>query len=177
MSIEARVSRLQLDLKQARAPQDLGSKPAKKIEETPESWEDEVLEDASPVEAPGPSLKQITSNDGPAPPPPTPISPSSTETAAQRWEAGSLADSGRPTPRYSASARENGDRRPEKTTATANRMIAGALGIRAPKKTEEQKQYDKAAKEAEIKRRNREKEQREQERLNEEKAKADVWDA
>lgn len=177
MSIEARVSRLQLDIKHAHSPKDSGNQPVRKTEETPESWEDEVIDDASPVEAPGPSLKQITSNDSPAPPPPTPISPQSTDPISQRWDAGSLADTGRPTPRHVGSARENGDRRPEKTTATANRMIAGALGIRAPKKTEEQKQYDKAAKEAEIKRRNREKEQREQERLNEEKAKADIWDA
>jgi len=56
-------------------------------------------------------------------------------------------------------------------------MIAGALGIKAPKKTEEQKQYDKALKDAEIKRKNREKEQRERERLEDEKAKAAVWDS
>lgn len=177
MSIEARVSRLQLDIKHARNPKDSGNLPVKKIEETPDSWEDEIIEDASPVEAPGPSLKQITSNDGPAPPPPTPISPHNADPMSQRWDSGSLADSGRSTPRYPGSARENGDKRPEKTTATANRMIAGALGIRAPKKTEEQKQYDKAAKEAEIKRRNREKEQKEQDRLEDEKAKAAIWDA
>jgi len=56
-------------------------------------------------------------------------------------------------------------------------MIAGALGIRAPKKTEEQKQYDKAIKETELKRKNREKEQREREKLDDENAKAAVWDA
>lgn len=173
MSIESKVSRLSLDIKNARSPKKTGELSAKAVEETPESWEDEIT---SPVEAPGPSLKQITSNDGPAPPPPTPVSPHA-DPMSQRWESGSLVDSGKPTPRYSTSTRENGDRRPEKTTATANRMIAGALGIRAPKKTEEQKQYDKAAKEAEIKRRNREKEQQEQKRLEEEKAKAAIWDA
>ena len=47
--------------------------------------------------------------------------------------------------------------RPEKTDAVAKRMIAGALGVKAPKKTEEQKAYDKAIKEKEIKRRNQEK--------------------
>lgn len=177
MSIEAKVSQLSLDIKHSRAPQKPGNTSTKNAKETPDSWEDDVVDDASPVEAPGPSLKQITSNDGPAPPPPTPISPQSTDPMSQRWDSAPLGDGGRPTPRYSASARENGDKRPEKTTATANRLIAGALGIRAPKKTEEQKQYDKAAKEAEIKRRNREKEQQERERLENEKAKAAVWDA
>ena len=55
-------------------------------------------------------------------------------------------------------------------------MIAGALGIRAPKRTEEQRKYDRAVKEQEIKRRNREREEREQEREEEEKAKNAVWD-
>lgn len=176
MSIESKVTRLSLEIKNARTSKKSSDVSVKPTEELPESWEDEIINDASPVEAPGPSLKQITSNDSPAPPPPTPISPHA-DPMAQRWESGPSADTGKPTPRYSASTRENGDRRPEKTTATANRMIAGALGIRAPKKTEEQKQYDKAAREAEIKRRNRDKEQREQEMLEEEKAKAAVWDA
>lgn len=173
MSIEAKVSRLSLDLKQGRSPK--SSSNLKQADETPESWEDEIIDNASPVEAPGPSLKQITSNDSPAPPPPTPVSPQDFGPMSRRWD--SSVDTGKPTPRYATSARDNGDRRPEKTIATANRMIAGALGIKAPRKTEEQKQYDKAAKEAEIKRRNREKEQRERDRLEEEKAKAAVWDA
>ena len=104
--------------------------------------------------------------------PPTPISPETTDPFARRWE---QPDSGRLTPRHNSSA--GSDKRPEKSTATANRMIAGALGIRAPKKTEEQKQYDKAIKETELKRKNREKEQREREKLDDENAKAAVWDA
>ena len=68
------------------------------------------------------------------------------------------------------------ERRPEKQTAVASRMIAGALGVRAPKRTEEQKAYDRATKEKEIKRRNQEKEKAAKEKEEEEKAKAAIWD-
>lgn len=73
--------------------------------------------------------------------------------------------------------RERDRKRPEKTTATANRLIAGALGIKAPPKTEEQRRYDRALKEQEIKRRNKEKEERKRAEEEDEKAKAAIWDA
>jgi hypothetical protein len=67
-------------------------------------------------------------------------------------------------------------RRPEKTDAVAKRMIAGALGVRAPKKTEEQRAYERAGREKEVKRREKEKAD-EARRVEEEKrAKAAVWD-
>lgn len=143
--------------------------------EAPESWENEPVDDDL-LEAPGPSLKQISSIDNPAPPPPTPVSPTNA-TAGRAWPLVSGPETGKPTLRPSGTSRDAVDKRPEKTTSTANRMIAGALGIKAPKKTEEQKQYDKAVKEAEIKRKNKEKEQKEQQRLEDEKAKSAVWDA
>jgi hypothetical protein len=55
-------------------------------------------------------------------------------------------------------------------------MIAAGLGMKPQKKTDEQKLYDRAVKEQEIKRRNREKEDKEREREAEEKIKAAVWD-
>ena len=55
-------------------------------------------------------------------------------------------------------------------------MIAGALGVRAPKRTEEQKAYDKAIKEKEIKRRNAEKEAAIRAKEEAERQKAAVWD-
>lgn len=55
-------------------------------------------------------------------------------------------------------------------------MIAGALGIRAPKRTPEQRAYDRSVKEQEIRRRNREKEQAAKEKEEGEKAKAAIWD-
>lgn len=66
-------------------------------------------------------------------------------------------------------------RRPEKQTAVAGRLIAGALGIRAPKRTEEQRAYDRAVKEQEIKRRNREREELAKAKEEEERVKASVW--
>lgn len=172
MSVESKLSRLSIDLK-AQSPLNSRTLPSSQAEGTPDSWEDQADDDA-PVEAPGPSLKPITSIDSPGPPPPTPVSPQTTDPFAKKWEASSKLDGGIPTPRYNSPS--NADKRPEKVTSTANRMIAGALGIKAPKRTEEQKQYDKAVKEAEIKRKNREKEQQERERVEDEKAKAAVWD-
>lgn len=167
MSVEAKLSRLSSNLKKSSTPRGSSTSLNTLPQEAPESWDDVV--DTSPVEAPGPTLKQIMSNEGASPPPPTPVSPQDMDSIAQRWESGNL-----PTTRYPNNA---SDRRPEKTTSTANRMIAGALGVKAPKKTEEQKQYDKAMRDAEAKRKNREKEIREQEKLQDEAAKAAVWDA
>jgi hypothetical protein len=56
-------------------------------------------------------------------------------------------------------------------------MIAAGLGVRAPKKTEEQREYDRAVREQEIKRKNREREDRERERNEDERAKNAVWDS
>ena len=75
-----------------------------------------------------------------------------------------------------ASERERPGVRPEKTDAVAKRMIAGALGVRAPKKTEEQKAYDRAIKEKEVKRRNAEKEAAARAHEEAERAKAAVWE-
>jgi len=176
MSVEAKLSRLSLNLKNTNSPKGSDTNLSGLADSAPESWEDETAGEG-PIEAPGPSLKQITSYDGPAPPPPTPISPHNTDPISRRWETGPVTEGGQPTPRNPSNSRDGSEKRPEKTTSTANRMIAGALGIKAPKKTEEQKQYDKALKDAEIKRKNREKEQRERERLEDEKAKAAVWDS
>lgn len=78
--------------------------------------------------------------------------------------------------RPSPAGRIAADRRPEKQTAVAGRLIAGALGIRAPKRTEEQRAYDRAVKEQEIKRRNEEREKAAKAREEEERAKAAIWD-
>lgn len=66
--------------------------------------------------------------------------------------------------------------RPEKTTATAARIIAGALGVKAPKRTDEQRQYDKAAREKELKRRQREKEELERTKRDREAAIRAAWE-
>ncbi|EXJ71478.1 uncharacterized protein A1O5_05286 [Cladophialophora psammophila CBS 110553] len=163
-----------------------------KKEEVVESWEDDdasspVEDDCNtrtPVEGMGLSLKPSESAD-PAlrPPPPTPIAPGN---GAQYidWSPAQVLGGGRPstrpyTPPEASTPQSDSDRdrrRPEKTTATASRMIASGLGMKAPKKTEEQKQYDRAVREQEMKRRSKEKEEREREREADEKAKAAVWD-
>lgn len=68
------------------------------------------------------------------------------------------------------------DKRPEKTTAVAGRMIAGALGVRAPKRTDEEKEYDRAMREKERKRRAEEKEREKREAEEREARKKAVWD-
>ncbi|KAH6856730.1 hypothetical protein B0I37DRAFT_368191 [Chaetomium sp. MPI-CAGE-AT-0009] len=76
----------------------------------------------------------------------------------------------------SSSSSGGPSKRPEKTDAVARRMIASALGMRAPRPTEEQRAYDRAVREKEKKRREEEKEQ---ERLKEEaaaKARQAIWD-
>lgn len=72
--------------------------------------------------------------------------------------------------------RPGGEKRQEKTDAVAKRMIAGALGVRAPKRTEEERAYDRAVREREVKRREREREEQERAREERERAKAAVWE-
>lgn len=156
----------------------------KKKEPAPvaDSWEDEVdsasasdpeggaadISSTSPATSSrfaSPALSpSIRYTEGPLDPPPTPISPQ-TSASQPPWPA----YGGRSEARSPA-------RRPEKQTAVAGRMIAGALGIRAPKRTEEQRAYDRAVKEQEMKRRNKEKEEAAKAKEEEEKAKAAVWD-
>lgn len=69
-----------------------------------------------------------------------------------------------------------GEKRQEKTDAVARRMIAGALGIRAPKKTEEERAYERAVREEVIKKQKREKEEKVREEEEREKAKRSVWE-
>ena len=67
-------------------------------------------------------------------------------------------------------------RRPEKTDAVARRMIAGALGVKAPKQTDDQKAYDKAIRERERQRRDDERAAERMRHEDAEKAKAAIWD-
>ncbi|RJE26405.1 hypothetical protein PHISCL_01292 [Aspergillus sclerotialis] len=150
-----------------------------------ESWEDEVESSENEEQQQPQSRKQQpcdseiqsplspsigVSAEGPLDPPPTPISPQ----VSDPWGPGPSvygcsSSSPSSTPRSPA-------RRPEKQTAVAGRMIAGALGIRAPKRTPEQRAYDRSVKEQEIRRRNREKEEAAKAKEEEEKAKAAIWE-
>jgi len=155
--------------------------------------EDEDEEEADEV----PALRASSSNpmtiqDYPSAPPPTPMSPTmarsrpadfgafdsslSSSNSSQRRPPGASPPSEGIMSSGSASKRSTADVRPEKTTASAARMIAGALGVRAPKRTEEQRQYDKAVREKETKRKEREKEDKKREEAERERAKAAMWD-
>jgi hypothetical protein len=139
-------------------------------EEVADSWEDEALSDSAPeddqkqeqqAKMPSEDTDRPPRTALPKAPPPTPVSP---RTNTPDWGSQGSSDF------------RDERRRPAKSTAVAGRLIAGALGVKAPKKTEEQRAYEKSVKEQEIRRQNREKEQREKERLEDEKARASVWD-
>ncbi|KAJ5975950.1 hypothetical protein N7481_009657 [Penicillium waksmanii] len=141
-------------------------KPRKPIKKpVADSWEDEATSDDEPASqgdsAPSPSILSptLSAED----PPPTPISPQT----SNPWAEGR---SGSP-----AAGRRDPNRRPEKQTAVAGRLIAGALGMRAPKRTEEQRAYDRSVKEQEIKRRNREREEQAKAKEDEERVRSSVW--
>jgi len=139
-----------------------------------DSWEDEGDDVGSvPTPAETPSLSRAGTFDSPNAPPPTPSSPVVTRTQPQhpRHQDGAPARSA-----GSASPSQDLDKRPEKSTAVASRLIAGALGVRAPKRTEEQRKYDRAIKEQEIRRKNKEKEDLKRKQEEAEKAKAAIWD-
>lgn len=142
----------------------------------PDSWEDEDLSgEDTETEEPSKHQRNLSTvsnvssfgGDGPSAPPPTPASPS-----------GRYPDDAFENPYQSLppsrerQQNKTPERRPEKTTSVAARMIAGSLGVRVPKRTEEQREFDKAVKEKEKKRRAEEKEKAEQE----EKLKASVWE-
>lgn len=55
-------------------------------------------------------------------------------------------------------------------------MIAGALGVKAPKKTEEGKAYERAVRENERERREKVKEEARREEREREEARKAVWD-
>ncbi|TVY51157.1 hypothetical protein LCER1_G005556 [Lachnellula cervina] len=134
-----------------------------------DSWEDEASGDDTDR-----PLSPQQSADYPDAPPPTPISPSHSYSRESAFTSpyGYSASDTRPERSGSGGAGS----RPEKTDAVAKRMIAGALGVKAPKKTEEQRAYEKAVKEKEVKRRNQEKEAAARAKDQAEKAKAAIWE-
>lgn len=161
-------------------------KPAHKPKSKPvaDSWDDDVsgsdTETEEPTVAvtkkpasPRDSLEPISTVPSveatPNPPPPTPASPTPfdfPDNAQYSNIDSSVKGRGASAP----------DKRPEKTTAVAGRMIAGALGVRAPKRSEEEREYDRAMREKERKRRTEEKEREKKEAEEREARKKAVWD-
>jgi len=137
----------------------------KKKQPVADSWDDEELSSGEDTDRP---ISPQRSAECPDAPPPTPISPPASfpngETFVVPYVYG-----------VSQARNERASIRPEKTDAVAKRMIAGALGVKAPKKTEEQRAYDRAIKEKELKRRNQEKETAARAKEEAERAKVAVW--
>ncbi|KAI1003646.1 hypothetical protein K3495_g4563 [Podosphaera aphanis] len=156
------------------------------------SWEDEIVSPASETEFP---LSPQAPERFPSAPPPTPIS----QTITQRHDlyptlynknSDSARDISKTLPTTQAHdsfpygknsdyvrdiCSERSVKRPEKTDAVAKRLIAGALGLKPPEKTEEQKAYEKAIREKEIKRISQEKEAKLKAQEEAERAKNAVW--
>jgi hypothetical protein len=159
--LESTLNKLSINAQPTKSP--AASK--KQKEQVAESWEDEDEDSGEDTDVPNSALQP---NSFPAAPPPTPISPSISSADRDAFVSpygygSTLA----PTPRAGP--------RPEKTDAVAKRMIAGALGVKAPKMTEEQRAYDRAVKEKEMKRRNMEREASARAEEDAEKAKAAAW--
>jgi hypothetical protein len=68
------------------------------------------------------------------------------------------------------------DKRPEKTTSTAARLIAAGLGQRPPKRTEEERKYDQAMRVQEKKKRDAAKAEEQKKKDDLEKAKRSIWE-
>lgn len=139
-----------------------------------DSWDDDETSDSD--EEDGRPLTAQESNDLPSAPPPTPVSPTSPIANKDRFISPYDPDIWTQSVSSPASPRsERPSVRPEKTDAVAKRLIAGALGVRAPKKTEEQRAYDRAMREKEMRKRNAEKEAAIKAKEDEEKAKQAIW--
>ncbi|KAJ4352309.1 uncharacterized protein N0V89_007657 [Didymosphaeria variabile] len=169
-------------------------KPANKPKSAPvaESWDDDLSGGGSDTETEESSdtrssraterdslspLATIKSVDSPHPPPPTPASPTGVPFDFPdnvSYGAGGGVNSRDGSRRGSATA--SPARRPDKTTAVAGRLIAGALGVRAPRRTEEEREYDRAMRDKERKRRDEEREREKQERQAAEDRKRSVWE-
>ncbi|KAH0555643.1 hypothetical protein GP486_006414 [Trichoglossum hirsutum] len=151
-----------------------GSSTSEKDAAVVESWEDEL---SAGEDTETDTLSSTAKTDGlPDAPPPTPASPTSSYAWGEEFinpysvggpEGTRNADGGK-SPRRP-------EFRPEKTDAMARRMIAGALGVRAPRKTEEGMEYEKAVKERERKKRDQEREARKRAEEDTQRAKAAVW--
>jgi hypothetical protein len=164
--MESKLERLSLNKDTSRSRQKAGKFEHK--ETVVDSWDEEAGSSDSDTETEGRTAPKKSSI--PNAPPPTPASPTS---GFPSWNSQDPLQFKNPRLDHDDEER----RRPEKSTATAGRLIAAGIGMKAPKKSEEQKAYDKAVRENEIRRRKKEKEAREKEREANEKAKASMWES
>ncbi|KAL8838043.1 MAG: hypothetical protein Q9170_002279 [Blastenia crenularia] len=137
-----------------------------------DSWEDEEVA-SSPTSSDPDTAASTKVSSVPNAPPPTPVSPSVQVGTA--W--GELPSTFSITSRLAnGSPAQSPSSRPEKSTATAGRMIAGALGVKTPQKSEEVRQYERAVREKETKRIAKEREERKAEEERRQQARRQVWE-
>lgn len=131
-----------------------------------DSWEDESSSEDGDGGTSTPTNRTSTpssSASGFIAPPPTPASP--TYSTGAPWQSMTAPDS----PGAAA-------KRPEKTDAVARRMIASALGVKAPKLTDEQRAYERAVRDKERRKRELEKEEERKMQAEADRAKAAMWE-
>ncbi|KAI5250390.1 hypothetical protein E4T47_01361 [Aureobasidium subglaciale] len=159
------------------APHTKLSKPAKKEPEVADSWEEEVASEKEPDNTSTPASPKVTvkSTEEPAAVPKSTYLPPHLKyrSAAPSPPTRSTTPPSRST---TPSSTASSERRPEKTNAVAHRLIAGALGVKVPRRTEEQRAYDKAMREQEKKKRDLEREAKKKAEEDAVKAKAAIWD-
>lgn len=162
-SVESSLSDLSLNKAKAKVSSSTQSKTKTAIAD---SWEDDDDESSEPSTPTGPTPSSANHPHSQAPPP-TPASPGARfdNPYAIPLDFGAAAGSG-------GTSRAAPDKRPDKTTSAASRMIAGALGVRAPRKAQEMKDYESAAVAKERARRDREKEESDEA----ERRKRSVWE-
>lgn len=140
-----------------------------------ETWEDEADASDAPALSPVGATPPLSPAQ-PGPPPPTPLSPSCRLSRGTDWSNFPQVSTSKDKPSAISNQTEGSSKRPEKSSAAAGRMIAGALGVRGPKMTEEQKKYESAVREKEKKRIEKEKEEGRRREKEKEEAKKAVWD-
>lgn len=148
-----------------------------------DSWEDDAGSDTETEPDPKSPLRPTSSSasDIPSPPPPTPISPgvasardgSHATLPTYGYDSNSSSGTGSPARRSIASTEE---KRPEKSTAVASRLIAAGLGQKVPRRTKEQREYDQAMKVQEKKKRDAAREEEKRRGEEKESAKRNMWD-
>ncbi|KAL9030128.1 MAG: hypothetical protein Q9196_001719 [Gyalolechia fulgens] len=142
------------------------------IRHVADSWEDEA--NSSPASSDSDTAASASIPSVPKAPPPTPISPSSKSGMA--WGEFLSTHSSASARAYDSASAQSPSSRPEKSTAAAGRMIAGALGMKTPRKNEEAREYERAIKEKESKRIARNREERKAAEERRQQASRQVWD-
>ncbi|KAL9590683.1 MAG: hypothetical protein Q9203_000545, partial [Teloschistes exilis] len=145
--------------------------PHQEVSRVADSWEDDALSSSTSSDSENATTKKSSV---PGAPPPTPISPSARTDRV--WGDLSSTYSSSVGQVHDSSRVQSPSSRPEKSTATAGRMIAGALGLKAPKKSEEERVYERAIKEKEVKRIAREREGRRAEEEKRSQARRQIWE-